>query len=135
MTVTDSPDRDVSQPDPAADSAVMAAAVPVEARAVALHNLYRLRQRHFISPAMADDAMGLMLTLFISACQDMAAGEQSLLLANRVAPLAGATLLDTLVQAGLVVVTGKMPGRRSVGLTPLGSARMRAYIADSSDLI
>jgi hypothetical protein len=83
---------------------------------------------------MADNAMSLMLTLFISECQNMAAGEQSIVLANQIAPLEGTALIDTLVQAGLVVATGKMPGRRTVGLSPLGSARMRAYIMDSLDL-
>jgi hypothetical protein len=105
-----------------------------EVRAVALHNFHRLRMRHFISPVMAGNAMSLMLTLFISECQNMAAGEQSIVLANQIAPLEGTALIDTLVQAGLVVATGKMPGRRTVGLSPLGSARMRAYIMDSLDL-
>ncbi|HEX7819416.1 MAG TPA: hypothetical protein VF463_02225 [Sphingobium sp.] len=112
-----------------------AAGSNVETRAVALHNLQRLRMRHFVSPVMADLAMNVMLTLFISECHKMTAGEQSILLANHIAPVEGAVLIDTLVQAGLVVVTGKMPGRRSVGLTPLGSARMRAYVIDSSDLM
>lgn len=76
-----------------------------------------------------------MLTLVIGECQAMTMAEQSVLLANQIAPLEGGALLDTLVQAGLVVATGKMPGQRSVGLTPLGSARMRAYIVDSSDLM
>lgn len=79
---------------------------------------------------MHDAAMALMLTLFIGECHNVATGEQSLLLANQIAPKDGAVLIDTLVQAGLTVATGEMPGRRSVGLTPLGSARMRAYIAD-----
>jgi predicted transcriptional regulator len=101
----------------------------IEAKAEALHGLGRLRMRHLVARVMADDSMNVMLTLIISECQGMAAGEQSIVLANNLAPLSGAALIDDLVQAGLAVATGKMPGRRSVGLTPLGSARMRAYIA------
>jgi hypothetical protein len=107
----------------------------LEARAVALHSLNRLRVRHFVSPALADPAMSLMLTLFIGECQAIMLGEQGVLLANQVESAPGATLLDTLVHAGLIVATGETPGRRSVGLTPLGSARMRAFIADSSELM
>lgn len=106
------------------------AACLLEARAEAIHALCQLRKRHFVSTALHDAGMTVMLTLFIAECRSLDAGEQSILLANHIAPLEGAMLLDTLVQAGLVVATGTMPGRRSVGLTPLGSARMRAYIAD-----
>ncbi|MFT3968023.1 MAG: hypothetical protein QM690_19310 [Sphingobium sp.] len=106
----------------------------LETRAEALYALGRLRMRHLVSRIMADDAMNVMLTLFISECRDLSAGEQSIVLANNLAPLAGAALIDDLVQAGLAVATGKMPGKRSVGLTPLGSARMRAYISAHPDL-
>lgn len=102
----------------------------MESKAEQLHNIGRLRARHFVSTALHDASMNLMLTLVISECRGIEAGEQSVLLANRLAPKEGAALIDTLVQAGLAVATGKMPGQRSVGLTPLGSARMRAYIAD-----
>ncbi|CAN5262917.1 hypothetical protein BH10PSE13_BH10PSE13_13810 [soil metagenome] len=106
------------------------AASVLETKAEAMHALSQRRKRHFVSTALHDAGMTLMLTLFIAECRSIDAGEQSVLLANHIAPLEGAALIDTLVQAGLVVVTGTMPGRRSVGLTPLGSARMRAYIAD-----
>jgi len=42
--------------------------------------------------------------------------------------------IETLIHAGLAVVTGENPERRTVGLTPLGSARMRSYIMDHPDL-
>ncbi|HEX7854926.1 MAG TPA: hypothetical protein VF503_14655 [Sphingobium sp.] len=107
----------------------------LQAKAEVLHGLGRLRMRHLVARVMADDAMNVMLTLTISECQDIAAGEQSIILANNLAPLAGAALVDDLVQAGLATATGKMPGRRSVGLTPLGSARMRAYISGFPDMM
>jgi len=106
------------------------AASILEAKAEAMHSLWQLRKRHFVSTALHDAGMGIMLTLSIAESRSFDAGEQSVLLANQIAPLEGAALVDTLVQAGLVVATGTIPGRRSVGLSPLGSARMRAYIAD-----
>ena len=45
----------------------------------------------------------------------------------------GEAIVENLVHAGLVVVTGDRPERRTVGLTPLGSARMRSYISDHPD--
>lgn len=101
----------------------------LEAKAQMLHDVGQLRKRHFVSPVMHDASMTVMLTLFIAECRSLDAGEQSVLLANHLPPREGAALLDTLVQAGLIATTGTMPGRRSVGLTPLGSARMRAYVA------
>ena len=101
----------------------------LEARAETLHSLCQLRKRHFATPALHDGGMAVMLSLLIAECRSFDVGEQSVLLANDMPPLEGGATIDTLVQAGLVVVTGTMPGRRSVGLTPLGSARMRAYIA------
>lgn len=105
------------------------------AKAESLHAIGRYRMRHMGARVMADNAMNLMLSLFINECLDVDAGERGTVLANNMAPLEGAALIDDLVQAGLAVATGKMPGRRSVGLTPLGSARMRAYIAGFPDLV
>lgn len=106
----------------------------LEAKAERMHGLGRLRMRHLGTRIMSDNAMNVMLSLLIAEFRGLSAGEQSIILANYLAPLEGAALIDNLVQAGLTVATGKMPGRRTVGLTPLGSARMRAYISGFPDL-
>lgn len=107
----------------------------LQMRAEALHVQGRFRMPCPVERIMSDNAMSLMLTLVICECQGMTPGERSIVLANNLAPFEGAPIIDTLVQAGLVVATGETPGRRLVGLTPLGSARMRAYIAGFPDLM
>lgn len=107
----------------------------VAVRAAALHELGRRRARVMVAPVMADPAMNIMLSLFIAQCQCITVTDKGLLLANDVPPGEGGALLDRLVQAGLIQVTGETPGQRSVGLAPLGSARMRTYICDYPDAV
>jgi hypothetical protein len=100
------------------------------ARATQMHDIGRARARYFPQSIMRDGAMNILLSLFVAECEGISVSEPSLLLANMEGPVSGGCLIDQLVQAGLAQTTGKRPGHRSVGLTPLGSARMRSYLAD-----
>lgn len=83
---------------------------------------------------MADSTMGIMLSLFVGELQGTRVGDAELAAANLLRQNEMEALVDTLVQAGLVIITEHKPGGWTVGLTPIGSARMRSYIDDQLDV-
>ena len=107
---------------------------PLEAKATRMHMLGRLRAKHFFTPVMADSAMNVMLSLFVGELQSSTVSDTALAVGNMLSPAETDALIDTLVQAGLAVVTAQEPDRRTVGLTPLGSARMRSFVSDYPDV-
>ena len=102
----------------------------LEAKAVNMHMLGRLRSKHFYAPVMADSAMNVMLSLFVGELQSSKVSDTALAVGNMLSPQEVDAFIDNLVQAGLAVVKGEEPERRTVGLTPLGSARMRSFVSD-----
>ena len=102
----------------------------LEAKAVKMHMLGRLRSKHFYAPVMADSAMNVMLCLFVGELQSSKVSDTALAVGNMLSPPEVDCFIDKLVQAGLAVVKGEEPERRTVGLTPLGSARMRSFVSD-----
>ena len=102
----------------------------LEAKAVNMHMLGRLRSKHFYAPVMADSAMNVMLSLFVGELQSSKVSDTALAVGNMLSPQEVDGFIDNLVQAGLAVVKGEEPDRRTVGLTPLGSARMRSFVSD-----
>jgi len=106
----------------------------LETKATRIHTLSRMRGKHFLAPAMADSAMDIMLSLFVGELQSSPVSGAALALANLLSRDETDDLIGTLVQAGLVTTTGLEPERRSVGLTPLGSARMRSFVSAYPDV-
>lgn len=106
----------------------------LEAKATRMHMLGRLRGQHFITPAMADSPMDVMLSLFVGELQSSPVSDTALAVGNLLNRVEVDAVIDKLVQAGLAVVTGEAPDRRTVGLTPLGSARMRSFVGDYPDV-
>ena len=106
----------------------------LEAKATRLHTLGRLRGKHFFTPVMADSPMDVMLSLFVGELQSSKVSDTALAVGNLLNREETETIIDKLVQAGLAVVTGFEPDRRTVGLTPLGSARMRSFVSDYPDV-
>jgi len=106
----------------------------IEAKATRMHMLGRLRAKHFFTPVMADSAMDVMLSLFVGELQSTTVSETALAVGNMLSPSETQALIGRLVQAALVVVTAPGPDRRTVGLTPLGSARMRSFVSDYPDV-
>ena len=106
----------------------------LEAKATRMHTLGRLRGKHFFTPVMADSAMDVMLSLFVGELQSSKVSDTALAVGNLLNREETDTIIDKLVQAGLAVVTGLEPDRRTVGLTPLGSARMRSFVSDYPDV-
>jgi hypothetical protein len=106
----------------------------LETKATRLHMLGRLRGKHFFTPVMADSAMDVMLSLFVGELQACAVSDTALAVGNLLNREETDRIVDKLVQAGLAVVTGIEPDRRTVGLTPLGSARMRSFVSDYPDV-
>lgn len=106
----------------------------LEAKAARMHMLSRFRGQHFITPVMADSAMDVMLSLFVGELQNRDVSETALAMANLLGRKETSALIDKLVQAGLAVLTGHEPGGRTVGLSPLGSARMRNFVNDYPDV-
>lgn len=104
------------------------------AKAAAIHRLSRMRSKHFRTSLLADSAMALLLSLFVAEQQAIDVGERALALANDLSVAEGASILNNLVHAGLVVISGTDTERRSVGLTPIGSARTRGFIDDHPDV-
>ena len=102
----------------------------LEAKAARLHELVRLRDRHFRCGVMADAPMAIMLMLFQSELQSISLSQSNLILLNLLDEEEAASIIEKLVHAGLIVVTGDNPARRTVGLSALGSARMRSFISD-----
>jgi predicted transcriptional regulator len=122
---------------PRADDDVMPASPGREGlivKAQRLHDLGKARDRLFRRAVMADSAMGIMLSLFLSELKAVPLTESTLSLVNMLEADQGQSVIESLIQAGLVVVTGANPDRRAVGLTPLGSARMRSFISDHPDI-
>ncbi len=103
-------------------------------QAMRLHRIGRRRARHFGTPLLLDHDMNMMLSLLIAEIEQIVVSEAAVLLANEAPSAAQAALIDNLILAGLAAATGTMPGRRTVGLTPLGSARMRGFVAESLSL-
>ena len=99
-----------------------------------MHMLSRFRGQHFLTPIMADSAMDVMLSLFVGELQRCEVSETALSTANLLSRKEANVLIDKLVQAGLAVLTGHEPEGRTVGLSPLGSARMRSYVNDHPDV-
>lgn len=106
----------------------------VEAKAARLHRLSRLRGKHFLTQVMADSAMDVMLSLLVGELQSSIVSDTALAVGNLLSKEETEAVIDRLVQAGLAVVTGVEPDRRTVGLTPLGSARMRSFVNDYPDV-
>ena len=106
----------------------------LEAKAARMHTLGRLRGKHFFTPVMADSAMDVMLSLLVGELQSSPVSDTALAVANLLSRDETETIIDKLVQAGLAAITGIEPDRRTVGLTPLGSARMRSYVGDYPDV-
>lgn len=104
------------------------------ARAVQLHELVKVRDRHFRRSIMADSAMAMMLSLFLGELKSITLTPGTLSLVNMLDEDEAQTILESLIHAGLAVVTGENPERRTVGLTALGSARMRSFVSDYPDL-
>ena len=106
----------------------------LESKAARMHMLSRFRGQHFVTPVMADSAMDVMLSLFVGELQNCDVSETALATANLLSRKETGTLIDKLVQAGLAVLTGHEPDGRTVGLSPLGSARMRNFVNDYPDV-
>lgn len=106
----------------------------LEAKATRMHALGRLRSKHFLAPVMADSAMDMMLSLFVGELQSSRVSDTALAVASLLSREETDLMIDKLVHAGLAVVTGEESERRTVGLTPLGSARMRSYVNDHPDV-
>jgi len=106
----------------------------LEAKAARMHMLGRLRSKHFFAPVMADSAMDTMLSLFVGELQSSSVSDTALAVANLLSREETDLMIDKLVHAGLAIVTGEESERRTVGLTPLGSARMRSFVNDHPDV-
>lgn len=106
----------------------------VASKAARMHMLGRFRGQHFVTPIMADSAMDVMLSLFVGELQNCDVSETALATANLLSRKETNALIDRLVQAGLAVLTGHEPDGRTVGLSPLGSARMRGFVNDYPDV-
>jgi len=106
----------------------------LESKAARMHMLSRFRGQHFVAPIMADSAMDMMLSLFVGELQHCDVSETALATANLLSRRETNALIDKLVQAGLAVLTGHEPDGRTVGLSPLGSARMRSFVNDYPDV-
>jgi len=120
----------------AGDESLAATAVEatIEARAQRLLKLVKARDTHFRRAIMADTAMATMLALFLAEIRSVPLNETTLSMVTLLDGDGAQQTIETLIHAGLAVVTGENPERRTVGLTPLGSARMRSYIMDHPDL-
>jgi len=103
-------------------------------KATRMHMLGRFRGQHFLTPVMADSAMDVMLSLLVGELQNCDVSETALATANLLSRKETNALIDRLVQAGLAVLTGHEPDGRTVGLSPLGSARMRGFVNDYPDV-
>ena len=110
------------------------AAARMEAQATRLHMQGRKRGKLFLAPVMADSAMDIMLCLAVGEFQGISVSAAALATANLLSRAETDAFIDRLVQAGLAVITGVAPEGRAVGLTPLGSARMRGFLNDYPDV-
>ncbi len=105
-----------------------------EAKAARMHGLGRLRGKYFVAPVMGDSAMSMMLSLFVGELQSRTVSNMTLAVGSLLSREETDLMIDKLVSAGLAVITGFEPNRRTVGLTPLGSARMRSFVNDYPDV-
>lgn len=103
-------------------------------KAARMHMLSRFRGQHFLTPVMADSVMDVMLSMLVGELQNCDVSETRLATANLLTRKEAGAIIDKLVQAGLAVVTGHEPEERTVGLSPLGSARMRSFVNDYPDV-
>ncbi len=103
-------------------------------RAVRLHELVKVRDHHFRRSVMADSAMAMMLSLFLGELKSVSLTQGTLSLVNMIEDDEATATIDSLIHAGLAAVTGETPERRTVGLTPLGSARMRSFVSDYPEI-
>ncbi len=108
--------------------------VRLETKAQRLHGLVKRRDSHFRHAIMADGTMGVMLSLFQAELASIPLSESNLALTNILEGGEARRVVESLFHAGLVAITGENPERRTVGLTPLGSARMRSFISDYPDI-
>jgi len=106
----------------------------LEAKATRMHGLGRLRGKHFLAAVMADSAMDVMLCLLVGELQGIPVSDTALAVGNMLSREETDLMIDKLVNAGLAVVTSHDGNRRIVALTPLGSARMRSFVADYPDV-
>ncbi|MBT2187411.1 hypothetical protein KK488_10685 [Sphingobium sp. H33] len=119
--------------DDADNARVEAANAKLETKAQRLLDLTKRRDTYFRQSIMADRTMAVMLSLFLAELKAVPLTEATLALINLLEDDEGRGVVESLIHAGLVVVTGANPDRRTVGLTPLGSARMRSFISDYPD--
>jgi hypothetical protein len=94
----------------------------------------RLRDEHFRRAVMADSVLAIMLSLFLAELRGVSLTSATLALVNMLDGGECDAVVDSLVHAGLAELTGINPERRSVGLSALGSARMRSYIGAFPDI-
>lgn len=136
MTYDSQPSHQLSTAMPTPESSALDADATawLEARATRLHMIGRRRSRLFLAPVMADSAMDIMLCLTVGELQGQAVSAAALATANVLSRAEADDFIDKLVQAGLAVITGVKPEGRTVGLTPLGSARMRGFLNDYPDV-
>lgn len=111
-----------------------ASSAALQAKAVRMHRNGRLRSKHFYTPVMADRSMDVMLTLFVGELQSCTLSETALAVGNMLSREELRSVTDKLIQAGLVLVSGAKHERRTVGLSALGSARMRSFVSDYPDV-
>jgi hypothetical protein len=104
------------------------------AKAQRMLDLLRKRDACFRRAVMADSRMAVMLSLFLAELKSVPITQDRLGLITLLESDEGRMVVDALTHAGLVAVTGIDPERRMVGLTPLGSARMRSFISDYPDV-
>jgi len=105
-----------------------------EAKAVRMHEIGRLRGKYFVAPVMGDGAMSMMLSLFVGELQARPVSNMTLAVGSMLSREETDLMIDKLVSAGLAVVIALEPNRRTVGLTPLGFARMRSFVNDYPDV-
>jgi hypothetical protein len=106
----------------------------LETKAQRLLDQVKRRERYFRRSVMADGTMGVMLSLFLAELKAVPLTQANLALVALLDGEEERRVIDSLIHAGLAVVTGDNPDRRTVGLTPLGSARMRSFISDYPDI-
>lgn len=104
------------------------------AKSNAILRIARMRARHFPTDLLADDAMRLLLSLFVSEQQGIVLTERTLALANQLSREESSEIIQRLFHAGLVAISGNDTERRLVGLTPIGSARTRSFVDDHPDV-
>ena len=115
-------------------SLVGAADAKLGAKAQRLLDLTKGREKYFRRSVMSDTVMSVMLSLFLAELKAVPLTQATLALINLLDDDEGRGVVESLTHAGLAAVTGANPDRRTVGLTPLGSARMRSFISDYPDI-